>query len=197
MSNPLVRVRECIDARYGTPRGWVRYILGQFEGAYGPRWRHRSIEPTRVERLVFVCLGNINRSAFAHAVGDRCRLRCASIGLSTTTGAPANEAARMIAPEFGLSLDAHRATDFFDFEPAPGDLFLAMELRHANRLVERGIAAERVALLGHWAQPRRYHIHDPHTLSPAYFRTCFGVIAPAVEHLAGELRAGGSPCAER
>jgi protein-tyrosine phosphatase len=72
-----------------------------------------------------------------------------------------------------------------------------MELRHANRLVDRGIAPEQIALLGHWAQPRRYHIHDPHTLSPAYFRTCFGAIAPAVERLAAELRDGGSPCTER
>lgn len=194
MNGPLARARGYIDGRYGTHRGWIRYLLGQLEAAYGPPGRFRTVDPSRVERLVFVCLGNINRSAFAHAVAARRGLRCASIGLSTTTGVPANEAARLIAPEFGVSLEAHRATDLADFEPEPGDLFLVMELRHANRLVEHGIATDRIALLGHWAQPRRYHIHDPHTLSPEYFRTCFGVIAPAVERLATELRERASPC---
>ena len=72
-----------------------------------------------------------------------------------------------------------------------------MELRHAQRLVGRGIPAERIALLGHWARPIRYHIHDPEKLSHEYYRSCFGVILPAVINLLNELERGNSPCIRR
>jgi protein-tyrosine phosphatase len=52
------------------------------------------LQPERVRRLVFVCLGNINRSAFGHVVAAGLGVRVVSIGLSTpTTGAPAFEKA--------------------------------------------------------------------------------------------------------
>ncbi|THF61619.1 arsenate-mycothiol transferase ArsC [Pseudothauera rhizosphaerae] len=189
----FARILHLIETNHGTHRGWVRYLLGQMEGVFGPRERFRHIEPAAVERLVFVCLGNINRSAFAHAVAAAGKARCASIGLATTTGARATEIARGIAPEFGISLDGHRATDIGDYELQPGDLLLVMELRHAHRLAARGIPPRQIALLGHWARPIRYHIHDPHTLSVEYYRSCFAVIQPAVRRLVAELAAADSP----
>lgn len=197
MSLALARAKTLIESNYGTHRGWVRYVLGQIEGNLGPRGRFRTVHPAEVGRLVFVCLGNINRSAFAHAVAASTGAECASIGLSTTTGAPATDAAIAAARELGISLDSHRATDFSDYERREDDLLLVMELRHANTLVERGVPARQIALLGHWAAPCRYHIHDPHTLSDEYFRTCFGVIRPAVLRLVGELERAGSPCVRR
>lgn len=193
MSAPLQRLRRLIEINHGTHRGWVRYLLGQIEGVLGPATRFRSLAPERVERLVFVCLGNINRSAFAHAVAAREAVACISIGLSTTTGAPATPNARAVAVEFGLSLDDHAATDLADYRLRAGDLLLVMELRHAHRLVARGVPATQIALLGHWARPVRYHLHDPDTLSVDYFRTCFASIQPAVIRLIAELRQGLSP----
>jgi protein-tyrosine phosphatase len=119
--------------------------------------------------------------------------RCASIGLATSTGARATEIARLIAPEFGISLDEHRATDISNYKLLPGDLLLVMELRHAHRLVARGIPERQIALLGHWGRPIRYHIHDPQTLSIDYFRSCFATIQPAVCRLMAELAEAGSP----
>ena len=193
MSAALARAKTRIETRYGTHRGWVRYLLGQIEGAVGPRERFRALRPTTVERLVFVCLGNVNRSAFAHAVAAGTAAECASIGLSTTTGAPATPEAIAVAREFGVSLDAHQATDYSDYTRRDGDLLLVMELRHAHALVERGVPPDRIALLGHWAKPVRYHIHDPHTLSTGYYRTCFALIRPAVLRLVEELERAGSP----
>lgn len=197
MNSLFGRAIRLIETNHGTHRGWVRYLLGQLEGVSGSPGRFRTIEPGKVGRLVFVCLGNINRSAFAHAVAAREPVACISLGLSTTTGAPATEMAREVAREFGISLEQHAATDISRYEARDDDLLLVMELRHAQRLVGRGIPAERIALLGHWARPIRYHIHDPEKLSHEYYRSCFGVILPAVINLLNELERGNSPCIRR
>ncbi len=197
MSSVFRRALRLIETNHGTHRGWVRYLLGQLEGVTGAPGRFRTMEPGQVGRLVFVCLGNINRSAFAQAVAAREPVACISLGLSTTTGAPATAMAQEVAREFGIALERHAATDFSDYEPRTDDLLLVMELRHAHRLVQRGIPAARIALLGHWARPIRYHIHDPEKLSREYYRSCFGVILPAVVNLVNELRQANSPSMRR
>lgn len=175
----------------------MRSALAQTEFAMGRLEAHTQPASARVDRLVFVCLGNINRSAFAEQVARGLGVNTCSIGLSTTTGAPAFEKAIETAPHFNLDLTQHRATDMTDFTFRPNDLLLAMEIRHARKLVATGIPKESVALLGNWASPHRIHLHDPHTLSDAYFRTCFTLIHSAVHGLVRELRAIQSPALPR
>lgn len=188
------RYNHVIDTNYGTVRGLVRTMLAQLEFFLGRLTNHTQPDAKQVDRLVFVCLGNINRSAFAEQVGQSLGVTTCSIGLSTTTGTPAFETAIKTAPQFGLDLTGHTATDLSDYTFRPTDLLLAMEIRHAKQLVAAGIPATSVALLGHWASPHRIHLHDPHTLSDAYFRTCFTLIYSAVHGLVAELRAAQSPC---
>lgn len=197
MSSMFDRLMHLVKTNHGTHRGWVRYLLGQLEGVAGPRKRFRQLAPERVGRLVFVCLGNINRSAFAHAVAAREPVECISLGLSTTTGAPATQMAQEVAQELDIFLGQHSATDISKYVPRDDDLLLVMELRHAHRLVARGIPADRIALLGHWARPIRYHIHDPEKLSREYYRSCFGVILAAVVNLTIELKQANSPSIRR
>lgn len=185
------------DVNFGTWRGAVRLLLGEAEFLAGRLAPFLQPDLQGTQRLVFVCLGNINRSAFSQVVARSQRLRSVSIGLSTTTGAPAYPMAVDVAPRYGLSLADHRATDFSDYVYAPGDLLLAMEVRHAHELVRRGIPRSAITLLGHWARPHRIHLHDPHTLSEAYFRTCFAVLHSAVVNLADALRSHQSSCVER
>ena len=189
-----MRIQRLVETNYGTIRGLVRVLLGQLEFATGRLDRHLRPDPRRVERLVFVCLGNINRSAFAEWVARKHGATTSSIGLSTTTGAPAFHSAIKTASELGIDLSAHAATDIADYQYRPGDLLLAMEVRHARQLLAHGIPADAIALLGHWSSPHRIHLHDPHTLSDAYFRTCFTLINSAVGNLTAELRASKSPC---
>ena len=72
----FARIKNLIDTNHGTHRGLIRWLLGQLEGVLGPRERFRAVSPDKVDRLVFVCLGNINRSAFAHAVAAARGARC-------------------------------------------------------------------------------------------------------------------------
>jgi protein-tyrosine phosphatase len=184
---------QVLRTNYGTFRGWVRSLLGQLEFASGRLDNHLNPPGSQVNRLVFVCLGNINRSAFAGAVGRANGLNVFSIGLSTTTGAPAFATAVTTAQRFGIDLSSHGATDISDYLYQPGDLLLAMEVRHIKQLLAYGIPLRAIAPLGHWASPHRIHLHDPHTLSDEYFRTCFALIHSAVINLAADLRASQSP----
>ena len=175
-----------IQCRYGSERGWVRLALAGLEhrtGRLGPYTT--DVDLARVHRFVFVCLGNICRSPYAELLARRAGLPCASLGLSTTTGAPAFEDAVATAAARGADLSAHRATDMADFDLKDGDLLLVMEVRQARRLAALvGEHDVQIALLGAYATPQRLHIHDPHQLSMDYFATCFEVIESAVAGLA-------------
>lgn len=192
---PTGRLRALIERNHGTHRGWARLQLAHFDHLVGRLAPWTEVRVPRVQRVVFVCLGNINRSAFAHAVASRLGVQAASFGLATTTGSPAFETATLTAQRFGISLDAHRATHLADYAYRDGDLLAAMEVRHVNRLLDHGFAAQSIVLLGRWAAPMRLHIHDPHTLADSYFLTCFTILESAVRNLAVELRERGHPAA--
>ena len=198
---PLTSIRRRLDrifeTNHGTFHGWLRSALSQTAFVLG--WFDRFIEPAphAVRRLVFVCLGNMNRSAFAAAVALRRDVQAVSIGLATFTGSSATSAAVHCADGFGVDLGKHEATDISDYDFEPGDLLLVMEMRHARRLINRGIPPKSIALLGHWSSPHRIHLHDPHTLSDLYFRTSFTLINSAVNKLVDELIFARSPCVAR
>lgn len=191
------RLGRVIATNHGTFRGLVRAMLGQLEFVAGRLEAHTHPQALQVERLVFVCLGNINRSAFAEQVARNLGAKTISLGLSTSTGALAFHKAVATAPRFGLDLSTHRATDLTDYEFRSTDLLLAMEIRHARQLIAAGYPKQSIALLGQWATPHRIHIHDPHVLSDIYFRTCFTLIESAVRGLVEEMRSLQSPCISR
>jgi len=174
---------SALARRFGTSRGLVRLVLAHGQTALGAA---KIVTPAResVRRLVFVCQGNICRSAFAEAVARRRGIACCSFGLSTTSGIGAHPPAIEVAGRLGVDLRPHRATAREDYAPREGDLLLAMEVRQLDRLAaDPRLAALPRSLLGLWATPRRPHLHDPYSLSDAYMQTCFELIDTAVAAL--------------
>lgn len=182
---PLRPLADWIKRRHGTWRGAARGLLARLDLAAGQLQPFHLHHPQRVRRVVFVCLGNICRSAFAQQVAQRLQMETASLGLSTITGAASPESALRAAGRHGYDMSAHRATDLRDFQVRPGDLFLTMEVRQARALRRRLGARDdvEVVLLGLWCAPRQPHLHDPFTLSDAYFDHCFGRVHEAVRAL--------------
>lgn len=184
-----------IDRRFGTFRGLVRLALAYAELATGRLAAFHLRQPAAVKRLVFVCQGNICRSAYADRLARDLGLSVASLGLSTTTGAASPPEAVASARRHGIDLGKHRAIDWRDFKILPGDLFLVMEIRQAHEVRRRlgGRDDVFVALLGLWCKPAVPHLHDPFTLSDAYFDTCFERVDHAVRNLGKALRTP-APC---
>lgn len=138
-----------------------------------------------VRRVVFVCHGNICRSAYAQGVARDLGLNAASFGLSTSTGKLANEPARVAAMALGHPIEDHLSTRVHDFVPQTGDYLLAMEHRHLRKLAAMpSLAHLPRGLLGSYASPPMPHLHDPYRLDPAFMSVCLGRVESAVQQLA-------------
>ena len=160
----------------------LRYRLGAFKDYQHPRWGE-------VERCVFVCAGNICRSAYADGFARKLGLRAASFGLTARDDDPANVAAARLALARGLNLDSHRAQSLSSFGLKPGDLLLAMEPGQARSLsLARLPEGVQVTLLGLWAHPPRPLIEDPYGLCDEYFSTCFNLMEDALRQIAGRVK---------
>jgi protein-tyrosine phosphatase len=97
---------------------------------------------------VFVCKGNICRSAFAEAVARRAGLHAVSYGVATRGGDPAEPRAVSFAREYGIDLSPHITQRIDQYVPLAGDLVSAMEPDHLRRLGVAGGA--QLTLLGLW-----------------------------------------------
>jgi len=195
---PLRSLRTVIDRRYGTHRGLIRLLLAHAELCTGRLDALTQVDFQATQRLVFVCQGNICRSAFADWYARSKGLPCASLGFATGGDAPAHPTAIETARRFGIDLTRHRTTDLEDFAFRPGDLALVMEIRQVKRLAPSLAGHDaQLSLLGLWARPKRPHIHDPNHLNMEYFETCFQAIASAVDGLEEQLRSARSQSGAR
>lgn len=173
-----------LSRTFGTHRGLVRLGLSYLELVLGRAPVRRPGSPEEIRRLVFVCHGNICRSAIAEAAARAGGIHAASFGLSTRSGAPAHPPAIAAAAAIGLDLSAHRTTRVEDFRVEAGDLLLAVETRHLRRLAALpGLAGVPRQLLGSFLSPPVPHLHDPYDLDPAYMPVCTRRIADAVTRL--------------
>jgi protein-tyrosine phosphatase len=169
-----------IARRYGTLRGLVRLVLSHGELSFG-RGGVRLDDPAEIRRLVFVCHGNICRSAFADVAARRAGLSVASFGLSAESGRAAHSPAIKAAARLGQALGDHRATDVSDYIPQEGDLLLAMETRQLRRIADDPrLAHVPRTLLGLYTRPRVPHLHDPYSLSSAYMARCLALIETTI-----------------
>ncbi len=172
-----------IDARFGTYRGAIRLGLSYLQVGAGQAWVKPPVAAD-VRRLVFVCHGNICRSAFADVVARGAGMRVASFGLSTSADMPAHPPAVAAAARLGYGMMAHRTTRVEEYAPLPGDLLLAMEVRHLQKIASNARISEVPrSLLGLWATPKMPHLHDPYELDPAYMETSLRRIETAIPAL--------------
>ncbi len=139
-------------------------------------------------RAVFVCKGNICRSAFAEAaarglVPAAAGWSFASAGLEATEGNPPPEAAVRVAREFGIDLSTHRARRVGDIAPGAVDVVFVMEPAQAAhpRLAPFRRSGVPIVLLG-WAAGRPV-VEDPYGRSDDAFRACFSLLAAALDRV--------------
>lgn len=176
--------------RFGRRRGWLLHHLWALAQRLGFLRGLEHVDWSRVRRLIFICRGNICRSAYAEQRAREMGLPALSFGLRARAGRQADATAILAARSRGLDLRKHRAHSFSDFLPKPGDLLVAMEPGQLPALMRwtRGTQIQ-ATLLGLWCSPPRPYLQDPYGLSADYFQVCFGCIDAATRAIADRIAA--------
>jgi protein-tyrosine-phosphatase/predicted ATP-grasp superfamily ATP-dependent carboligase len=145
-------------------------------------------------RVLFVCYGNINRSALAEQhlrqlLGPRVQI--SSCGFHTPDGRPLDPAMRSLAETSGIPFDAWSSRTISHELVANADLIFAMEAAHLVRLrSEYPEARGRSFLLSCVTEPKTIplEIRDPHKRSPAVYQRCIREITFATTAISNQLR---------
>ena len=150
----------------------------------------------QARRILFLCYGNINRSAVAERhlkslVGDR--VAVSSCGFFDDDGRPADPDMVSVAAAHGVSL-GDWASRRIDAERVAGaDIIFAMEAEHLVRLHAQYPAAKgKSFLLGCIAPPdaSTLEIGDPHGRARRVYEACFRDVTCATSSLARLFTAG-------
>lgn len=179
----LKSIVELVASRYGSKKGFLRYCL------LHPSWRRypwalRPGQSADIRRLVFICQGNICRSALATVLAEQLGIQAVSFGLDTRDGKEAAPAMIDAALAIGADLQPHRATRIDRYEPSPGDLVCLMEPAHHAAFLKHCKDSPTMTLLGLWCPAPSAYIHDPLCCGPDYFATCAKLIEACVKRIA-------------
>jgi protein-tyrosine phosphatase len=155
------------------PRAGRIYAGLRLRDVLGVRTANQRRVPQSARSFLFVCFGNIMRSAMAeflmrqalHQAGAEKQVRIVSAGLHATTGREAHPWAKEAAADLGISLAVHRAKRLTQEMVAQADCVLAMDFQNkAELLTLYPEAREKIFMLSAYAEgPWQYReIPDPY-----------------------------------
>ncbi len=183
-----VSVTVKIKNHYGSKLGLLRYAKYELLRTLGFYRSLKKIDFTQVERLVFVCHGNICRSPLGESVARKHGINTTSFGLSTRGDAPADPRAIAWAETNGYDLKQHRTLRVDQYQPKNGDLLVGMEPKHIHTLsLEFASAPVQITLAGLWLNSPMAYLHDPYNTDQKYFSRCESFVASATHELIKRL----------
>lgn len=181
------RINRWIVERYGSRRGYVKTCWHRIHYMVGGYRNYKQVDWQSVERLIFVCRGNICRSAYAEAVAKSLGIDSISCGIDTRKNFPANDDAILAAEARGINLREHRTTPIQFLDIQDSDLLVAMEPHQVEYLTREFGEKCKCSLLGLWGRPVSPYIEDPYGASSAYFSHCFNYIEKSVHEVTKKI----------
>lgn len=180
--------RQYLSEIFGGRRPFALHLWHSLAFAAGRYRCYQDVDLQAVEKVIFVCSGNICRSAFAAHLARRLGVPTESAGLNTTTGLSADPQAQRVSASRGIDMSNHRTTSIHDLTLRRTDLVLVMEPGQLQELREKvpGCPAQ-IGLLGLWSDPPMPYLQDPYGRCDAYFNNCFDRIEVGVKRLSGQL----------
>jgi protein-tyrosine phosphatase len=179
-----------IRHEYGSHSGYLHHLVARLAAAFGRYDAATRIDWPRVQRLVFVCKGNVCRSPYAEAKARSLGFSAVSCGLETSGGVPANAAALRVAQLRNIDLSKHASKLFDTSALSPNDLVLVFEPAHYEIVQQRAHKTQaQFSLVGLWpSEGVRPLITDPFGKSDQYFQACFAVIDRSLQRMIAAKR---------
>lgn len=185
----LELIRSHINDHYGSKRGLLKHYTFTAHGLLGRFRRYQRVDWNRVDRVIFICQGNICRSPLAEYVARAEGARTESFGLNCGDEYPADPRAIRYGSTLGLDLDPHRSRHIAAYQPLPGDLLIVMEPMHLPGALASSRGVAQVTLAGLWLQAPRPYIHDPFCSGETFFTRCETFVSEAARRIARNAKA--------
>jgi protein-tyrosine phosphatase len=183
-----MNAKESLTEKYGGKKALLKYIYyrllylcGTFKKFSVPEWH-------KVNRLVFICMGNINRSAYAEFKAKSIGIESISYGIDADEKKGASPNATQNAADRNIDLGTHQCRSMAHMKLRSGDLVLGVEPAHI-KAIENAIGDKNIqlSLLGLWCDTPTPYIQDPICRSDTYFQYCFARIDQAVLNLKSKI----------
>jgi len=174
--------------RYGSRRGFIPACWHRLLYMPDTYDSYSKIDWDKIDRLVFICKGNICKSTCAEAMAKSLGINAISCGINTVLNAPANADAIEIAGKRGINLKRHKTTPIKSAVLRKTNLLVVMEPRQADSLNRILKTDYNITSRGIWQRPLRPHLQDPYGHSAAYFNNCFEYIEKSVYEIAKKIR---------
>ncbi len=182
-------LKKNIKLHYGSNRGLYNFIKYKVFYRLGQYAQCKKIDWARVNRIVFLCHGNICRSSLAEYYARQLGANTISCGLACRGNDPADKRAIAFAADLGLDLTVHKTTNIKDVVFNHDDLLVAMEPAHLDGIKKHNAQKAQVTLAGLWSNNNKSaYIHDPYSAIDEHFSICGNKILGAVRGLVEQLR---------
>lgn len=173
---------------YGSKKGYIKHLWYSSQYWLGCRFGTNWQDERRILRVVYVCKGNICRSALAAVVSSQASsIAVHSFGLDTHDGKPANRRFSERALSYGIDLQHHLTTSFNSFCPQKGDLYVCMEPWQSKKL-RNLIPNSNITLLGFYGKSLRPYLHDPYSSNHHYLEFSIRYIEACVQEILRKTR---------
>jgi len=176
-----------INDNYGSRRGLINSSKEQFLLWLGEYRLFQAVDWRRVDRLVFICHGNICRSPLAEVYAHQLGVSALSFGLNCRNDAPADPRAVKYASKINLDLSGHRTQNIKLFKVQSSDLLIVMEPIHLLSMPDEISRLAQVTLAGLWLSRPSPYIHDPFNANDSFFTRCEDMVISSAKALANKL----------
>lgn len=176
------------------PNTFKRSLSRSLQNAWqSPLYRlpRNSVLKGDLRQIVFICQGNVCRSAFAENwLRSRLpenTLKIESCGLSVGRSTPPPAQALKVSEDLGIDLSSHLSKGYESCDLENADLIIAMVYNHLNRVNSiHPKYRDKALLLRNFAPfPDNLvcNIHDPYGLDHSEFQRCFHLIQISLQGL--------------
>jgi protein-tyrosine phosphatase len=183
----LSAITQFINDNYGSKRGFIAAFKYKLLFSLGFYRSYQNIDFNAVNRLVFICSGNICRSAFGEYMGKAKGLNAVSYGLHCRGGDKADPRAIHEASIRDVDMQNHITRNIFEYKGQEGDLLLVMEPRHLVELNTHEVKYGQVTIAPLWSENITPYLSDPFTANTRFFSHCESVVEQCVNNVHTKL----------
>jgi protein-tyrosine phosphatase len=183
----LSAVTQFINYNYGSKRGLLATFKYKLLLSLVSYKSYQNIDFNAVNRLFFICSGNIGRSAFGVYMAKTKRLNAVSYGLHCRGGDKADPRAIHEASIRDVDMQNHITRNIFEYKVQEGDLLLVMEPRHLVKLNIKEVKNEQVTIVPLRSDNKTVYLNDLYNGNVTFFSFCESAVEQCVKNIHTKL----------